>query len=481
MDQSEAIQKILQQYEQVYFPPGYYLIGKSLALKDHQALRGSRHTVFLMEENSQPGRDFVFFTIDTKKDITIRDIQFEAKDIPTRVVIAIRARNVIHLTLKKLKAINCALLETWPAKRVPYAEVPAEFYSEDFYKMCNAFIDIDSCYGTGSERSITERTHGILLYYASDWKITRSELSGYNHGVVWWGGDSDPRRDGDTVKIRKCQNGLVSQVTVDRIRNGGIWGSMGQHITVRDCIVSNCHDVGIDFEGCYDSQAVDNIVTDGRNGCIAVFHYNKNILFKDNRLVVNNPKYPLACIYNAAQRQDNGKVVFSNNAFTATRGVGLIKQQGPSRHIEFVKNKLHNVVVNFSFNNNQYVLIRENTFRITQDSIPYDFIIKAGQTHFGGTIKIEKNKINNMAAQKESLYALSIYQSDYNSSPVNRISGNKMKGIDRQLKVEWAGANRSTVLKTYVDTNRKVPAAAIKQIDSGKAASELYINGSRLP
>ncbi len=480
-DQTDQIQNILNDYDKIYFPPGHYLISRSLELKDNQIIQGSGNSTFISTEKTLASKDFSFFTINSKKNIAVSNLTFRSIDNPAQNVVAILATNVSHLTIRKVEVYNGGIIETWVDRQYPYKIIPSDFHSDAYFKVCNSFIEIDSCFGVGSENYIAHRTNGVLFYYASDWKITNSTFSRYNHGIQWWGGDSHPDRHGDTVNVRKSRNGLVAGVAVDQIRGGGIWGSMGENITVKNCKVANCGDVGIDFEGCFNAQALDNDVKNCKNGCIATFHYNRNILFKNNRLSQAHPAHPLACIYNAAQKQDNGKVIFYDNTFTAHEKIGLIKQSGPSSHIEFVKNQLHNVVLNLSFNNNKYILIKENTFNITRSITPYNYIIKAGQTHNKGVLEIERNQIINSAQQKENLYALSTTQSDYNSSPVNRISENLITGIPYQIKIEWAGANKGVTCTTFINSDPSMPDASIKKIDSGKKPSKLYINGKEQP
>lgn len=482
-DYTLQIQQVLNDHDNVYFPAGKYLISKSLVLNDHQTITGDGpSSVLLAPDGAGAEGSFAFMTIRSKKNISISNMGMELRNTPKFSVTAVKAINVAYLKIKKVNAINCGIVETWvDQKKYSYDQIPVLDKAGSPDEVSNFFIEVDSCSGVGAKQGIAEHTTGILLSYANHWKVTNSTLTGYDHGVQWWGGDSNPARNGDTINIRKSKNGVVHNVDVKNIRGGGIWGSMGEDVTVSACSVSYCKDVGIDFEGCYNSKAVDNHVENCINGGLATFHYNKNILFDKNNVVQDNPGHALARIYNAAQRQDNGKVVFQNNTFTATKGIGFIDQRGPSRHIEFLNNVLNNVVLNLSFNNNNFILIKDNTLNITRKVASRKYFIKAGRTHYHGKVVIETNHINSTVKQDSSLYAISVHQSDYNTSPVNYLKNNKIEGLSNHIKIEWTGANGGVVSKTYIETDKPIPDTSVVKIDNGKRRSELYINNKRQP
>ena len=477
-EQSDTLQKILDAHTRLYFPAGKYLLNKSLRLRSHHRISGSDSTVLVATGEVASAEQFSFMTINSQEDIRLEQLTFYANELPERKVLAVSARNVHHLMLKKLTARNCGVVEIQARRGYPYAAIPRDLSSGQFQQIGNSAIEITHCWGEGAPQT-TVHTTGVLIKYTKDWEVTHSSFSRYRQGVQWWGGDSNPERDGKIDQVRKCQNGLVSDVTVAYVQNGGIWGSMGENITVQNSHVTHCKDVGIDFEGCFESKAINNYVAESKNGNIAVFHHNRNILFANNQLIQSDPKKPQACIYNASQSQDNGQVTFDNNVFVTTRGVGHIKQRGPSNQIIFTQNSLHNVVANFNFNNNKYINISHNTFLITRPLISYDYVLQAGQTHYGGEVVIEGNHIVATVSQPETVYAISLYQSDYNASPVNRVTDNRISGLSHQIKVRWAGGNVGFAAKTYIQSEYPLPLGAIERIESGARSSELYVNGKR--
>ena len=475
-EQSDTLQKILDTYTNVYLPPGKYLLNRSLSLRGHQRVSGSDSTVLMPATTTG---DFFFFTARGAEGIHLERLTFYASDSPERLVVAILARNVHRLTLTHLTAFNCGVARILQREDTPYAAIADDLTSDAFRQVGNSSVSISHCRGEGSRRAMAQHTAGVLLSFTRDWTVSHCSFSRYDQGVQWWGGDSNPERDGKIGNARKCQNGTVDNVFVNYVRGGGIWGSMGENITVENCRVTHCGDVGIDFEGCFQSKAINNYVANSNNGNLAIFHHNRDILFDNNQLVQSDPKKPQACIYNASQSQDNGQVIFNNNVFVNTRGVGHIKQQGPSRRIIFEQNSLHNVVVNFSFNNNKYIDISNNTFLITRPLTSYSYLLKVGQTHHGGAVNLKGNHILTTVAQPASVYAISLHQSDYNSSPTNRLIDNTITGLPHHLRLEWTGGNAGFAAKTYVESEFPLPPEAIQRLETGAKSSELYVNDKK--
>ena len=73
---------------------------------------------------------------------------------------------------------------------------------------------------------------------------------------------------------------------------------MGRQVTVRDCQVEECLDVGFDTEGC-DSVTFERcFARNGHNGCFTAFALNDTIRFLDCRGSVDDKLYPLFRVYN---------------------------------------------------------------------------------------------------------------------------------------------------------------------------------------
>ena len=467
-DVTNKIQQLLNKHDSVFFPKGNYLISSELTLKSNQVVYGDSGTN-IMTKTVVP---FNFFQVRSKENVKIRSLNFNCPAGTKAEDYAVKIINSRTIVVSHLVATNCGLVTS--PEDVSYEETGN--YEKGKPLTGSKDISIDGCKGTGSLAAMTGRTRGILMQFVKNWKVTNCILKNYVQGVQWWGGDSNPERNGDTNNVRKTSNGLVENVTVSDIAGGGIWGSMGENIVIKSCRVSKCGDVGIDFEGCFNSTATNNYVKDCKNGCLATFHYNKNISFDHNIVRQRDPRFPLACIYNSTQRQDNGLVSLANNHFSVDKGVGVILQQGPSNYIVFEKNMLLNVVLNLTFNNNKIIEIRNNTFKLTKPLGDYNYVIKAGLTNFGGKLTVEDNSILSTVSQRKEVFAINPFQGDYNSSPLNIIKDNRITGVPNKYKIEWNGTNPGVTSKTYIISSTRVLPAEIKKVDLSGKPSEVYLN-----
>ena len=471
-DVTDKLQQLFDKYDTVYFPKGNYLITKKLSSKSGQVIYGNG-TAAIVSKSTNP---FNFIEVRSKENVQIKNVNFIAPDNTQSPDYAVRIFNSKGVHITNVRGTNAGLVAATGFEGVDYKSI--NDYKSGDRTTGSSDVVIDNCTGTGSVPA-TKATRGIWFEYVNNWKISNSSFKNYVQGVQWWGGDSNPEKNGDTSNERKTKNGTVESVTATNIAGGGIWGSMGENIMVKKCNVSNCGDVGIDFEGCFNSSAINNTVKDCKNGCLATFHYNKNISFDNNVISQSDPASPLACIFNSSQKQDNAAISFTNNNFSAGKGTGVIVQQGPSNNILFEKNTLTNVVLNLAFNNNKIIEIKNNTIKLTRTIDKYDFIIKAGLTNNNGKLTVESNKIISTVKQSPDIYAINPFQADYNSSPVNIIKNNDITGITNKYKVEWNGANRGVTSKTFIYSSTKLSSQEIKLVNSKGAQSEVYLNDKK--
>jgi hypothetical protein len=471
-DISDRLQQVVDKYDSVYFPKGNYFFGKPVSLKSNQVVFGDASANLV----TMAVTTFNFFEIRSKENVKVTLLNFSGAESSNHACYATKIVNSRMISISKINATGCGLMAAVESEGVTYSAISNYKSGDKLTGSSN--LSIEDCRGVGSE-SMMKNTVGILVQYVNIWKISNCSLKNYSHGVQWWGGDSDPRRNGDTTKERKTKNGVMENVVVDNVAGGGIWGSMGENIFVSNCTVSNAGDVGIDFEGCFNATARNNKVANCKNGCLTVFHYNKNILFDDNIVRQNKASSPLACIYNSTQRQDNGTIQFTNNNFSVEEGVGVILQKGPSSYIIFKNNTLKNVVINLNFNNNRIIDIVGNRITLTNPISNYVYVIAAGQTNNNGKLSIENNSIVSKIPQNDNIVGIYVYQADFNSSPVNVLRNNLIEGIKQKFRIEWKGANRGVASKTFIYSPSNLSNKDINKVDAGARVSELYINDQK--
>ena len=467
-DVSRQIQALASQYDTLVFDAGSYFINKTVQLKSNNCLSGKQGAVIVID--NPPIEEWGgIFECTNQDHISLMGLSFRASESFSKNLFAFRVLSSSDVKLESLSASNCGLVITAVPQSALYNAVDeSSFTPGKTGVLCNARVTVNNCQVQGG---IKKNVNGIVMSYVNDWKVTNSTVSGFLHCVEWWGGDSNPKKNGDAGNARKCKNGLVENVKCSNA-TGGIWGSMGQHIAVNKCTVSNCDDVGIDFEGCFDCSASNNTVSNCKNGGLATFFYNRNIRFMNNSVIQQNTASPLVCIYNETQRQDNKDIVFSGNTFTCEQGIASIQQKGPATDIVFNGNKFNNVVLNLMFNNNRNIKISDNQFVFNKPLNAQNFVIGAGMNNNNGKIEIANNKINSTVKQSDALYGICINQNDYNSAPVNVIGDNDMQGIKsgNSVLLIWRGKNQAVKPKNYIAPSLM---NSVRKMDEGNGKMEV--------
>jgi hypothetical protein len=107
--------------------------------------------------------------------------------------------------------------------------------------------------------------------------------SGRFANISWSGGGGRINEGGALQYLRRARDIYVTHNTVHGA-NGGVYGNNGDGILVARNTVSDMLDVGIDFEGCFNALAHDNIVKNAGNYCLATFYAAKNIIFRNNQV-----------------------------------------------------------------------------------------------------------------------------------------------------------------------------------------------------
>lgn len=147
----------------------------------------------------------------------------------------------------------------------------------------------------------------IVLEYTDDCTVENNRIDTAFDGIRWWGGDS---AGSTTIGIRKLR---IHGNSVKNVQ-GGIWGSLGAHITVYGNTVENCTDVGIDFEGCTDFTCTGNNAIECANGCYAVFFGSKRGSFSNNT-ALNSVSNGAGFYATTNDSYNNEALIISGNVF----------------------------------------------------------------------------------------------------------------------------------------------------------------------
>jgi polygalacturonase len=170
------------------------------------------------------------------------------------------------------------LVSTYQPTGSTYATITEAMLSDNIRVTNNSAVGITASLTGGG-------IGAIALYYAKNCVVQGNTVRTHQHGIVWWGGDANPATDAALNNTRKAYNFTVTGNVVDGIGGGGIWGAMGERIAISGNTVRNCTDVGIDFEGCFESCASGNTVVDCINGALVTYTFQKGISFVGNTCV----------------------------------------------------------------------------------------------------------------------------------------------------------------------------------------------------
>jgi parallel beta-helix repeat protein len=110
----------------------------------------------------------------------------------------------------------------------------------------------------------------LNIDFSSSGLIKGNQVDTCAQGIIWWGGDA-------TVSSTPTVSDItIDHNTVSNITGGCIWGGLGTNITATNNTVSHCGDVGIDFEGTFNSTMSGNDVTDCVTAAYSVFNGSAN-------------------------------------------------------------------------------------------------------------------------------------------------------------------------------------------------------------
>lgn len=131
-------------------------------------------------------------------------------------------------------------------------------------------IQVDACY---IHDVMGQAINLVTTYRAS---VRGCRIQDCSHGIQWWGGDAASSNAVATGDLTITGN------VVQNVSGGGIWGSLGERVSVVANVVNGSGDVGIDFEGSRHSSAVGNCVTNCTVAGISVYYGCTNLTITGN-------------------------------------------------------------------------------------------------------------------------------------------------------------------------------------------------------
>jgi len=335
-----------------------------------------------------------------------------------------------------------------------------------------------------------DQGHGAcLLSYVGGAQVSDVRYENVSHGIQWWGGDAGllSWQNGARANERKCSGLLIERALVEGAQGGGIWGSMGRDVTVRDCQVEDCRDVGFDAEGCDDVTFERCISRNGYNGCFATFFLNDGIRFVDCQGIVDNKDWPLFRTYNVTQSNaDNRNIMVEGGRFECLDPSGpstIDCASGPVRELTITGARLDNVRIDTASLNMHHTRIADNEL-VFATPLPTIAAIRAGgsQSLPGaiGSAMVVDNRIRYTAPPREAAaagepIAIEIVENDYNGAASSKVTGNIISGAFAVgIALVNASGNAVIVPAFEIAGNRfedLAPSARLLRIGQGEQAS----------
>lgn len=299
----------------------------------------------------------------------------------------------------------------------------------------------------GGARHGTPQSEGhgaCMLSYVVGATVRGATYENVANGVEWWGGDSNPVRppaQGVFGNERKCRNLTITDVTVRDAAAGGIWGSMGRDVVVRDCRVDTAHDVAFDAEGSNNVLFERCTARNGHNGCFATFFLCDGVHFVDCRGTVTDKAFPLVRTYNSTLSNiENRGVVVKGGTFECLDHTGpstIDSAMGPVQDLTITGATLRNVRIDTAYHNMHRTIIAGNTLEFPYP-LPSVAAIRAGASKtlstpngvVAGSTLIENNRIRLQAGAQPGTkpIAIQLREDDFNGSATGIIRRNTVSG-----------------------------------------------------
>jgi parallel beta-helix repeat protein len=361
--------------------------------------------------------------------------------------VAVFAGRSQNITIKNCKASSRLFAGSL---ELPYASVTDADLNRNI-KILN-----NECYG--SNKAVGDAA--IYFIYCNEAVAKLNTIKTYAHGISWWGGNAKVDIDGAETNPRKTKNIRISNNFITDIGHpgqsgGGIWGSMGDNVIVSNNQVSECTDVGIDFEGTWAGVAIGNTVKNCTNGCLATFFLNRRITFSHNTVEVSNPSHPLWRNYNVSQEGSKNKdFLFEGNQFTCLgTAVGVFdSNSGPCSDLVIKNNKFKNVYIDIDSNNQGATTIEGNEIKATIQANSRAPIKVANLIGSQEILKIENNTIVSYAAQPLAS-AISVDHRNPNQEQTSIIKNNYCQGFAVDIACVLTTSNAALSGKYIIHDN----------------------------
>lgn len=446
---------------QVYLSRTYNVTTGSINLASGVSLQGvGTQTTFITSNSSGS-----ILTGTSVSKISARSIAFSGT---SDAVIAFHFLAASDIRVEQCATITCALLFS-ESTSATYAGVNSG-------NSCWRINVIDNiCLLLGA---VASTNAAIQLRYTNESSIVNNITEGYYHGIQYWGGDANT--NGAITNARLSVGLVISGNHVKNSTAGGIWGSMGERLTIASNEVSGCGDIGIDVEGTNTATITGNTVEACTNGAIAMFYLNSGIIVQGNSCSTTVAGQWLFAIYNSAQSTDNKDITVQGNTFI---GVGVIAKVGNENadDIKIVGNTLRNTEILFNSNNYHLVTVEDNTLVFDLAAGSAFNAIQVQKTNGDGRARVSGNIVysDDGVSQPAGSRGIYVFQDDFNSNPVSVVESNTIYSFPIDIEVS-ANSSNAGISPRFIVRENTLGAGVFTRTEGSTHQSTCILSGNRL-
>jgi hypothetical protein len=456
----------------VLFPAGTYALSATITLKSRVTLLGDHATLVLTTAPTDSSQTLLL--AENVEDVTVQQLGFR---FATSRMWSVLVRRGHRVTVRDCSAQGAHLLSVMGP--IPQSTPSPQVTAADI----NTDIVVENCSLRGVS-DFNNKDGAITVRFTDRFRLTGNTISGYSHGIQWWGGDAAVDKDGAVGNERKTGHGVISGNTVVKMNKGGIWGSMGRQITVTGNVVDTVGDVGIDFEGCFQCTATGNTVVDARYAGLAIFFNNRDIVFAGNTVLATVPSTEwMFWVANSSNSVDNRSVSLTGNSFLDESGkIGKVG----GNYVEsvlFADNNLRNVRIDFT--------MRGTLHRVTDNQLLFDVVSPAAfdACHVGGdrnngSSTVLDNSVRSLVTQPADSTAIRVSQADPDQDTRSLVQGNITGGFPVDLLV-YTNSTTAARRHRFAVKDNVFGVGGFRRTDAGAGGSvvllEDNVTGGALP
>ncbi|MBE7175520.1 MAG: right-handed parallel beta-helix repeat-containing protein [Mucilaginibacter polytrichastri] len=387
---------VAESYErEIRIPPGTYYIDSLMIPHKDRVINGDGVTLIM--RNSSRSKNLVWIP---KSGVTFENFRL--------------------IGPKRDTALKCNGVHTWGTKNMVFRN-----------------LRVSGFYGIG-----------INMLFTNNALVEKNHVTDGIHGIQFWGGEAS------IMKQSIVKNIILQNNFVDRMKYGGIWGSCGDSIMIRNNEVAHCGDVGVDYEKCTKSVMEGNVVSDCKNGGISFFFGCEKITAINNT-VTQNIKAPGIKFFGG--KYTHRDIVLKNNKVLNSQS-GIFFDHGSGKRIHIVNNSIRGITGIKALNCDS-IYVDSNKFMFTNATV--------GINNEGGSIwRIKGNTLRNERkddpAQNSSVGIRTYYHSDKHPAQRNEVIDNTVEGFAASILDDRWGDPKSlsglysgnTIETFFVNENR---------------------------